>query len=314
MFNTKFFLISGSIVTIVANLYSFEIKELISSNYNKFFNNHKIIKVINLQYIDSIDKEIMQFNKNVNHLVLDADKITPHYGNYNLNDEKIGKIRLIKDNEGYTISVSKNISIDEIIEYCNSTHSKYYGIDNYTTFYTINGKQWAFSGVSPRELLSNITESDLISTKPILKVMDYINNFRNNNLKRIGFLFYSTPRKGKSLTVQIIAAEFNMPIYTLYLNATKMSDCDINNLIIDVPPNSILLLEELDLQIETMQKNSDNHVSIGGLLNAMDGVKRRNEGNIMIITTNNYEKLKEIFPEGALVGPGRVDHVINFDE
>jgi len=119
---------------------------------------------------------------------------------------------------------------------------------------------------------------------------------------RIGVLLSGPPGSGKSSAVIALASHFNMDIAILNLNA-GMDDDELRNLLADVPPNTIVLIEDIDCVYEQRQASDDkdNKVTFSGLLNAIDGVAA-GEGRILFLTTNHPEKL-----DPALIRPGRCD-------
>merc|ERR1719171_2330368 len=87
-----------------------------------------------------------------------------------------------------------------------------------------------------------------------------------------------------------------------------MTDDRLQHLLAVVPPQSIVLLEDVDFAIrdQTTAEPSGPYagvtrVSFSGLLNALDGVVATEE-RIIFMTTNHFQKLPR-----ALVRPGRVD-------
>ena len=89
-----------------------------------------------------------------------------------------------------------------------------------------------------------------------------------------------------------------------------MDDDDLNHALNTTPPNSIILLEDIDgifVQRESVNYGGDDeeegrrHISFSGLINALDGI-RSQEGRILFMTTNHKEKL-----DAALLRPGRAD-------
>ena len=101
-----------------------------------------------------------------------------------------------------------------------------------------------------------------------------------------------------------------MKLNICYLNLSGDTICDdgLNRALNDAPPNSIILLEDIDgifVEREAVNKNPHRRrrrrVTFAGLLNALDGV-RSQEGRILFMTTNHREKL-----DPALLRPGRCD-------
>lgn len=86
---------------------------------------------------------------------------------------------------------------------------------------------------------------------------------------------------------------------------------------VDSPQRCILLLEDIDAAFISRNITGGGvghggatigtNVTFSGLLNAIDGVAAQ-EGRILVMTTNHFEKL-----DPALIRPGRVDMAILLD-
>lgn len=86
-----------------------------------------------------------------------------------------------------------------------------------------------------------------------------------------------------------------------------MTDDRLAHLMNNIPPGSLLLLEDIDAAFpsrESVTPSSQKYSSsltFSGLLNALDGVAASEE-RIIFMTTNHVERL-----DAALIRPGRVD-------
>lgn len=87
-----------------------------------------------------------------------------------------------------------------------------------------------------------------------------------------------------------------------------MSDARLNQLLAQVPPRSMVLLEDVDASFSLRQKSDDvsSSVTFSGLLNALDGAATK-EGWLVFMTTNHKASL-----DPALVRPGRADYHVEF--
>lgn len=121
-----------------------------------------------------------------------------------------------------------------------------------------------------------------------------------------GYLFSGVPGSGKTSLVSALAGELNMDIYLLNLAGRGMSDDKLEDLIGDVRPGSIVLMEDIDCVVPDREKKDDKGVTLAGLLNCLDGINSQ-EGCMVFMTTNYKEKL-----DSALIRPGRVDFQIEF--
>jgi len=118
---------------------------------------------------------------------------------------------------------------------------------------------------------------------------------------RRGFLLHGPPGNGKTSLVKAIAGELGLPLYILPLQSVV--DEEFTNLILDVPTESILLFEDIDVvNAVTGKENGERRkVTRSTLLNGIDGVATR-EGIVLFMTTNRLTTL-----DPALVRPGRAD-------
>jgi len=120
--------------------------------------------------------------------------------------------------------------------------------------------------------------------------------------------------------VSALAARFKMSIYLV--NLTEFNDKSLVSAMKDIPPNSVLVFEDIDCvktgrarldADELGRRRSGNPaekpdpmeqfgVTLSGLLNALDGFNAP-EGVLFVMTTNKVEALDE-----ALLRPGRIDY------
>jgi hypothetical protein len=128
---------------------------------------------------------------------------------------------------------------------------------------------------------------------------------------RRGYLFEGPPGCGKTTLALALASHFERPIHALNLGSLQ-SDDELIEAVSDVPPEAILLIEDIDAaQIGTRaakqktegaeKKDEERSVTLSGLLNVLDGVFAR-DGRILIMTTNYPERV-----DSALLRPGRAD-------
>ncbi|KAH7098573.1 P-loop containing nucleoside triphosphate hydrolase protein [Auriculariales sp. MPI-PUGE-AT-0066] len=138
---------------------------------------------------------------------------------------------------------------------------------------------------------------------------------------RRGYLLHGAPGSGKTSLINAIAGELGLDIYVVTLSKKDMDDATLNELISDMPSKAIALMEDIDAAFthdvqRTTSTSSDSNstgagansggVTLGGLLNAIDGVAAQ-EGRILFATTNHVERL-----DPALSRPGRMDLHIEF--
>ncbi|KAI1118584.1 P-loop containing nucleoside triphosphate hydrolase protein [Nemania sp. NC0429] len=124
---------------------------------------------------------------------------------------------------------------------------------------------------------------------------------------RRGYLLYGPPGTGKSSLSTALAGEFGLDLYEVKIPCVA-SDQDLEQMFQEIPPQCIVLLEDVDAIWTDRDSERDDGTAVSGssctlsgLLNVLDGVGSA-EGRIVILTTNKPERL-----DSALVRPGRVD-------
>jgi chaperone BCS1 len=129
---------------------------------------------------------------------------------------------------------------------------------------------------------------------------------------RRGYLLYGPPGTGKTSFVQALAGQLDFNIAMLSLSQRGLNDDLLNHLLLNVPPRTIVLLEDADAAFSNRrQTDSDGYsganVTYSGLLNALDGVASAEE-RVIFMTTNHIDRLDD-----ALIRPGRVDMTVHLD-
>jgi len=140
------------------------------------------------------------------------------------------------------------------------------------------------------------------------------------NYKRI-YLLEGVPGSGKSSFIMGLASKFNYNIAIVSFTP-KMTDVNLiralrslNEKERDRNDNNennkkfFIVFEDMDCIFKARKSNdeSKNSITFSGLLNALDGITT-NENLICFITTNYKNNL-----DSALIRPGRVDYIMNFD-
>lgn len=130
---------------------------------------------------------------------------------------------------------------------------------------------------------------------------------------RRGYLLYGPPGTGKTSFVQALAGSLDFNIAMLSLSQRGLTDDLLNQLLLNLPPRTFVLLEDADAAFNNRrQKEGDGYsgatVTFSGLLNALDGVASAEE-RVVFMTTNHIERLDE-----ALIRPGRVDMMVRLGE
>jgi chaperone BCS1 len=124
-----------------------------------------------------------------------------------------------------------------------------------------------------------------------------------------GYMLHGPPGTGKTSLVKALANEFKLDLWYIALGDLR-EESSLLNLLSEVSPRSIVLLEDVDTVKLTHDRKKDGIASEGGgrislssLLNALDGVATPH-GLISFMTTNVFDTLDE-----ALVRAGRMDRV-----
>lgn len=183
-----------------------------------------------------------------------------------------------------------------------------------TVMYTAMGHEWRELG-NPRKrrpLKSVILDED--KAERILKdIQEFIAMPKWYSERgvpyRRGYLLYGEPGCGKTSFITALAGELEYSICVLNLSERGLSDDRLNYLMMKVPSQSIVLLEDIDSAFVNREENSRvkaaydglNQVTFSGLLNMLDGVAST-EARILFMTTNYINRL-----DPALIRPGRID-------
>lgn len=126
---------------------------------------------------------------------------------------------------------------------------------------------------------------------------------------RRGYLFWGQNGSGKSSLSMALAGELGLNLYMLNLNAARMTDDSLLDMIHSVKDRSLILFEDIDVvqpRRKDGTKDAGEKVSLSGLLNVIDGPSAR-EGCVIIMTTNYKDRL-----DPALIRAGRADVCVEF--
>jgi chaperone BCS1 len=123
---------------------------------------------------------------------------------------------------------------------------------------------------------------------------------------RRGYLLHGIAGTGKTSVITAIASELELNLCILNL-ASIWSDENLYQIFANTPPNSLILIEDIDASFIKRKRTKDKiSVTFSGLLNAIDGIMC-SDGLIVAMTTNHIELL-----DAALVRTGRMDYVLEF--
>lgn len=224
-------------------------------------------------------------------------------------------IHIVKSDEGYTIR-SATLNIKYIKLFLDNLYNKYITEENINFFYIPTTEGW-FNAIDRKsrnmdnvKLTSDMAHI-LLDIKQFLLAKHFYD--RNGIPFSKGYLIEGKPGTGKTSIVDIIATTHEMPVYEIIFNMNMMDDALFKKLLSEVPPNSIIVIEEMEKQLETIRNNTNINLSEGGILSGLDGPSRLSEGIIVIITVNDTNELTENFLK-ALVRPGRIDEHYIFND
>lgn len=185
--------------------------------------------------------------------------------------------------------------------------------DNIPYVWDSPDRWWQRRGV-PRPVSEPVGDG---AVKMITSVDDFINARDNYKHKKIpykrGFLLHGEPGTGKTSILSYIAQKHNLHMYIIDSDAIS----NITSLVGNIKPNSMLILEDLDLSILGQSRVSGgdgtdnvdstsltNKDALNAFLNTLDGLVEIN-ASIICATSNNPSVL-----DPALLRPGRIDEVI----
>jgi hypothetical protein len=149
-------------------------------------------------------------------------------------------------------------------------------------------------------------------------VLDFFNIETKNYFKKINqpyktaYLIHGPTGTGKTeLLFQLVSftwKNYQRPLYII--NPTGLNDNQLEDLFNGIQ-TGFILVDEWDLFLDNELKNKDVDMpSINSWLNILD----RAPGELIFwFTTNNYQNLAK-FNDGALIRPGRIDHIHKFDK
>ena len=118
----------------------------------------------------------------------------------------------------------------------------------------------------------------------------------------LGILLHGKAGSGKTQFSRSLATYTKRNLYTIALG--QMSDERFRSLYAKIEPNTLLLLDDIDVALNGRDdkiEDGKNGVSLQTLLDCLDGNNSKDD-IIVVMTTNNKEKLDE-----ALIRKGRID-------
>jgi hypothetical protein len=176
---------------------------------------------------------------------------------------------------------------------------------------------WRSTGIRLQRSLDSVILPEGVAEDALASVREFLQSapwYQKVGVPwRCGWLLEGLPGSGKTSLIGAIASELNLDLYCLSLVSSGMNDSRLADMIANMNPGSILLMEDIDAatQGRTMtlveeEGQAVSGVTFSGLLNAIDGIAAK-EGTLLFMTTNHAERL-----DPALIRPGRIDHRIHF--
>lgn len=191
-------------------------------------------------------------------------------------------------------------------------------VEGKTVVFTLNNLQWMPQGDAKRKrpFESVVLERGVAANirSDVQEFLDARTWYLDRGIPyRRGYLLYGPPGTGKTSFVQALAGSLDFNIAMLSLSQRGLTDDLLNQLLLNLPPRTFVLLEDADAAFNNRrQKEGDGYsgatVTFSGLLNALDGVASAEE-RVVFMTTNHIERLDE-----ALIRPGRVDMMVRLGE
>jgi len=210
-------------------------------------------------------------------------------------------------------------------EFMNYVLESYESInENKVLINSYHKNEWIESSKREKRPISSIFFDNQEEIKLLARIKEFKNDkewyIKNGIPYKLGVLLYGSPGCGKSSLIFTIASEMNMNIAFLSLDSID-SESDLTRAFANVPPNSILVIEDIDTFAcseqrvaqsssnddniaelnSTISKFNRNAISLSALLNTTDGVLTP-DGALFIYTTNYKDKLDD-----ALIRKGRID-------
>ena len=235
--------------------------------------------------------------------------------NYNISDQIVGTRNCPQKYE--TLKISSNLKntlldfVEESRKYCMipkpEPSVKYISIKQYD----IQFNKWTqLSQLKKRSINSVFLDKDQVNNlkSDIDKFLDSEKIYDKYGIPyKRNYLLYGIPGTGKTSLIFSIASELNMGV-SIFSFVPGIDDSIFMKCVNSIPPNSILLLEDIDGVFINREKDYNNKsmISFSGILNTLDGVGRKDK-LITFMTTNYKEQL-----DHALMRPGRIDYKLEF--
>ncbi len=208
-----------------------------------------------------------------------------------------------------TIQMPENYSLDVQNAILAGIHAELLRLSKFvkgeiTIYYQLNGNWNKLGSKKKRNFdtiyIDNNVKDNLV--KDIKKFYDSREMYEQYGVpwKRV-YMFYGPPGTGKTSTILAIASEAGKNIYKCSMSGINGSYLEY---LFKNAKNGIIVLEDVDALFTGREAKTG--VDFSTLLNLLDGLNTQ-EGSIVIMTTNHFDKL-----DNALIRDGRVDMHLEF--
>lgn len=210
----------------------------------------------------------------------------------------------------YTNNIER---LETIVESLKDIHSN--PVDD-AIYYEPLKDQWRFAAARERRDLSKLP-----TNKGMKDVLDDVDTFikgkdtykSDGKPYRRGYLIHGPPGTGKTISAEIISSKYQRNVYLINVTGDKMTNENFSNLFKTIPPNSLILMDEIDKGFEELARRKGNKISLDTILSSLGGIVPLADGCILIMTANEINFLPED-KKSCLIRPGRIDKCFELTE
>lgn len=297
----------GAAIGLVGYMFSGEIKQIIKYVYDKFIDIFYSALIINTETNPKLKYAIIQELSKLKHRKLMAEdglNYTILNGQYRINSVII----IVTDDK---IELwSNSLDLDGLKKFLIDLYQKHTVEDKIITFYLLESKKWSYPLYRrPRKM-----PKPTVDMKKMLKDVKIFLNQKTEQYfaekgwaYRKGYLIEGPSGTGKTSMAEILANKYNMDVYIVNFNDKKINDTILISRLAQVPPRSIILIDEIEKQWEATKQ-----ITSGGLLASLDGAQRLSHSTIIILITNDFSKVDPDL-KNKLLRSGRIDNKFKFN-